>query len=133
MNLLEKIKAKRPFIYEVSDGLVAIHGNKTIKVTDILAYEDYEKYKAIINKHEIKGDEIRQIVKKVSSRADFQCMDSYIFENKVVPGPGINHIKTDEYIDTLTEQDKENLAKQVMKYEEFYKEYINKQGFSKHL
>lgn len=123
--MLEELKSKKPFLYEDSKGIVAISGEKAARVSSSKAIEWYENYKNIIIQSNSDANYIKKIMCNISNHA---CLltDCYIIvDGKLIPFYGAKRIKTEEYWNKLTNEEKKNLKNQVNMFERLYKKYIS--------
>ena len=123
--MLDELKAKKPFLYEDSKGIVAISGEKAARVCSSKAIEWYESYKNIIVQSSSDANYIKKIMCNISSHAILLTGCYIIVDGKQIPFYGVKRIKTEEYWNELTNEEKKNLKNQLNMFERLYKKYIS--------
>lgn len=118
MDLYEELKKKIPFAYYVDGNILAVSGDRGILLTSGYNFERIDSYKKILNessKYEKK--EIQDAFRKISS------FSSILTEKGELE---IKTLSLKEYINTLAEEEKTELEKELTMFIDLYKNYMNK-------
>lgn len=123
-DLLDKLGSP-PFLYEDSRGIVAIGFGRVVRKVSDSDCRMYNKYKEITKKNNIDSDYITRVMFRIRNISNgIYCTDYEIHTPEGKVRQAYDYIELEEYINGLTEQEKESLIDQANMIRSLFEKHL---------